>query len=153
MASDVSIGLSVDTTAADMSMDEVKAKADALTRKWKIDRNTLMREIREGFMLISSLWSSFNQAMRLFGQQVDPFYGALIGMVLSTTSMLLSAASTLSATVIGIPLGAILFGVAISFNILSMGKLLADNESIRASFAQLAAAGAADPRTPQGVGF
>ena len=157
MANDITIGIAVETTEAEMSIEEVKAKADELTRDWKIRRNTLMREIREGFTLISSLWSSFRQAMTLFGQQIDPFYGALIGMVLSTVSMLLSAASTLSATVIGIPLGAILFGLAMSFNILSIGKLLAENENIRASFAQLAAAGAAagaaDLRTSQGVSF
>lgn len=130
MVSDrITIYLGVDTTEAESSIDAVKAKADEVTRQWKIDRALLIQQVREGFMLISQMWSSFRQGMSLFGQQIDPFFGALIGMVLSTTSMLISSATAISATVLGAPVGAILFGVAVSFNIISIAKLIADKQA------------------------
>ena len=116
---------------------EVKALQDAINeqaRQWKIDRNTLLREVREGFMLISSLMSSFRQAMSLIGAQMDPFFSALVGMVLSTTSMLISAATVLTGTGIGAAVGAVLFGLAIAFNLLTLAKLVADKEEIQQGF-------------------
>lgn len=127
MVSDnVRITLDVDATAALASIDAVKAQADEQARQWATQRNTMLRQIREGFTLISQLMSTVRQAFSIFGQQIDPFYSALIGMVLATASMLLSAASVLSATVLGAPVGAVLFGLAIGFQILTLGKLVAD---------------------------
>ena len=129
MSDKVTIIVGVDTTQAEAGIDAVKARADAIVKQWKIDRAILVQQIREGFTLISQLWSTFRQAMSLFGQQIDPFYSALVGMVLSTTSMLISSATAISATILGAPVGAILFGVAISFNILTLAKLIADKQA------------------------
>ena len=138
MVSDkVTIRLDVDATAALASIDDVKAQADEQARQWAIQRNTMLRQIREGFTLISQLMSTVQQAFSLFGAQIDPFYSALIGMVLSTASMLLSAASVLSATVLGAPVGAVLFGVAIAFQILTLGKIVADKITSEGVIAQM----------------
>ena len=157
----VTFAITADTTAAFASIAELQAAIDEQAREARIHRNKLMREIREGFMLISQMMSSFRQAMSLIGAQVDPFFSALIGMVLSTTSMLISAATTLALTGIGGIAAAILFGIAVSFNILTTAKLISDQEFIQEGFrsmiwdlrgatARLAAQG---PRTAFGVGF
>jgi len=125
----VTIYIGADTTEAEADIEAVKAKADAVTKQWKIDRAVLVQQVREGFTLISQMWGTFRQAMSLFGQQIDPFYSALVGMVMSTTSMLISSATTLSATILGAPVGAILFGLAVSFNILTLAKLVADKQA------------------------
>jgi len=126
MSDRVTIYLGMDTTEAEANIESVKAQADAVVKQWKIDRAILVQQVREGFTLISQMWSTFRQGMSLFGQTIDPFFSAMVGMVLSTTSMLISSATAISATVLGAPVGAILFGVAVSFNILTMAKLIGD---------------------------
>ena len=155
MSERVSVDVVVDTTQATASIQETKAGADAVVRQWKIDRAIIIQQVREGLTLISQLWSSFRQAMTLFGRQIDPFFGALIGMVLATTSMLISAAATLSATILGAPVGAVIFGLAVSFNILSIGKLIADKEKTDAILTNMAQAIASDPglRAARGGGI
>jgi len=126
LSEEVRVNLTVDSTEAKLSIDEIKAKADEVTREWKINRNTILRQVRETFTLISSLFSSFRQAMSLFGQQIDPFFSALVSMVLATASMLISAATTLAATGIGGAAAAVVFGIAMAFQILTLTKLTAD---------------------------
>ena len=126
--SDITIGISADATEAFQEIQAVKAAMDEQTRDWKIQRNTILRQIREGFTLISQLMSAMGQAFTLFSQQIDPFFSALIGMVLSTASMLISSATTLALTGIGGVAAAIILGIAVSFQILTLGKLVADKE-------------------------
>ncbi|MHA2067917.1 MAG: hypothetical protein ACXABY_26445, partial [Candidatus Thorarchaeota archaeon] len=70
--------------------------------------------------------SSFRQAMSLFGQQIDPFFSALISMVIATASMLISASTVLAMTGIGGAAALVVFSLAISFQVLTLGKLIAD---------------------------
>ena len=129
MSERVGVFIDVDSAAATAEIAAIKAKTDEVVRQWKIDRTILIQQIREAFTLISQLMSSFRQAMSLFGQQIDPFFSALIGMVFALTSMLISSAAVLKATILGAPVGAIIFGLAVAFNILTIGKLLADKEA------------------------
>ena len=137
MSERMTIGVDVDTSAAHTNLAELQTAIDQQARDMRIHRNTLIRQIREGFTLISSLMSSFRQAMSLMGAQIDPFFSALIGMVLSTTSMLISAGTTLAATGIGGVAGAIILGLAISFNILTLGKLIDDKFNIKESYDEM----------------
>jgi len=154
----ITIPITADSTAAFASITELQGAIDQQARDWKVQRNTLMRQIREGFTLISSLMSSFRQAMSLMGAQIDPFYSALIGMVLSTASMLISSATTLALTGIGGAAAAVILGLAISFQILTLAKLVADKEKtdgILTALSQAIASGSRGTPTPQafGVGF
>ena len=154
----VTIPITADSTAAFASITELQAAIDQQARDWKIQRNTLMRQIREGFTLISSLRSSFRQAMSLIGAQIDPFYSALIGLVLSTTSMLISSATVLAGTGIGVAAAAIILGLAISFNILTLAQLASDKFEIAEAFSAMKQELFARPRVatgrqPFGVGF
>lgn len=124
----VSGALMLDMEQAWAELRAFKEAADKQTLQWKVDRNTLLRQIREGFTMISSLMASFRQMMSVFGQSVDPFFSALIGMVLAMASLLISSATTLAATVVGGPLAAIIFGLAVGFQIIAIGKLVADKQ-------------------------
>ena len=128
MVSDITIALMTDATQSFAEIKAVKDAHDEMVREHKIARNTMLRQIREGFTLISQLMSAMGQAFTLFSQQIDPFFSALIGMVLSTASMLISSATTLALTGIGGVAAAIILGIAVSFQILTLGKLVADKE-------------------------
>ena len=130
----VTFAITADTTSAFASIAELQEAIDQQARDAKIHRNTLMRNIREGYTLISQMMSAFRQAMSLIGAQIDPFFSALIGLVLSTTSMLISAGTTLAATGIGGVAGAIILGLAVSFNIITLAKLIDDKIDIKESF-------------------
>ena len=159
MSERMTIGVDVDTSAAHTNLAELQTAIDQQARDMRIHRNTLIRQIREGFTLISSLMSSFRQAMSFMGAQIDPFFSALIGLVLSTTSMLISAGTTLTGTGIGAVAGAIILGLAISFNILTLGQLLNDKFDIKQTIDEMrqemfARARATPPRQVQfGAGF
>jgi hypothetical protein len=126
MSKDVTITINADLKRFNISADEAKAKADAIVKEWKIQRALIIQQVREAFHLIGSLISTIRQAMSLFGQQIDPFFSSLVSMVMALTSMLLSSATVLTATGIFAPVGAVLFGLAVSFNILTMAKLVSD---------------------------
>ena len=150
----VTFAITADTTEAFASIAELQEAIDQQARDARIHRNTLMRQIREGFTLISSLMSSFRQAMSLIGAQIDPFFSALIGLVLSTTSMLISSATTLAGTGIGVAAAAIILGLAISFNILTLGKLASDKFGIEESLREIRQAVHAQAvATPGRAGF
>ena len=159
MVSDrVTIFLGIDADEAFQEIAAVKGAADEQARLWKIQRNTILRQIREGFTLISSLMSSARMAFSLIGAQIDPFFSALIGMVLSTASMLISAASTLALTGVGGVAAAVLFGLAIGFQVVTIAKLIADKErtdGILTSLSQAIASGSiggAARQAPGGLG-
>ena len=133
----VTFAITADTTEAFASITELQAAIDQQARDMRIHRNTLIRQLREGFTLISSLMSSFRQAMSLIGAQMDPFFSALVGLVLSTTSMLLSASTTLAMTGIGGVAAAIILGLAISFNILTLAQLADDKFEISRAFTSM----------------
>jgi len=139
VSNDVTIGVEVDTLAAEQSLDEVQKRADEITKNWAVQRNTILRQVREGFTMISSLMSSARQAFALFGAQIDPFFSALVSTVLATASMLISAATTLALTGIGGVAAAVVFAIAISFQILTLGKLIDDKTQILSGFAKMLA--------------
>ena len=92
--------------------------------------------------------------MSLLGQQIDPFFSSLVSMVIATTSMILSAATVISGTGIGATIGAYMFAVAMTFNLITLGKLVADKAHTMGLFdnidRQISMAG---QRTPIGGSF
>lgn len=133
--SDITVGLIVDTVQAQLAIQDIVAQGEAATKDWARKRQMIISGIRQTMSMISSLMSSFRQAMSLIGQQIDPFYSALIGMVISTVSMLLSIGAGLAATgPIAGAAGAVVIGIAIGLNILTTAKLVADQLEIKADF-------------------
>ena len=126
MSDRVTIAIVADTTEALAEIERFRAAADEAVGRAKEARKEIMTQVRSGLSAISQMMTSFSLAMHLIGANVDAFYGALIGMTLSTISMLISVATGLAATVIGIPASAIVFGIAATIQMITMEKLIFD---------------------------
>jgi hypothetical protein len=137
---DVTVSLHVDTAAANLSIDEVKTKADAAVQQWRIQRMEIIQGVRETITLISTTMSTYRQFMSVIGAQVDTFYSALIGMTLSTISMLLSLATAAAATGVFATAAVIMGSIAVGLNIILIGKLIAEKEATTGMFSKMGAA-------------
>ena len=135
--SNVTVGLVVDSVQAQLAIQDVMRMSKEATEKWKADRQTIMSGIRQTMTHISSLMSSFRMTLSLIGETIDPFFSTLIGMVISTVSMLLSVGVGLVGTGIGAAAGAVVIGIAVGINILTTAKLVADQLEIKADFTAL----------------
>ena len=152
--SDITVGLIVDTVQAQLAIQDIVAQGEAATQDWARKRQMIISGIRQTMSMISSLMSSFRQGMSLIGQQIDPFFSALIGMVISTVSMLLSVGVGLVGTGIGSAAGAVVIGIAVALNILTTAKLVADQLEIKADFSGIREAlKAVDTTTPGAQSF
>jgi hypothetical protein len=129
VSDDVTIGIGVDTSEATVEFNTLMVKADEATKRAREARKKIMREISMATAALSSMLTSFSMAMSLLGAQVDTFFGALIGMTLSTVSMLVSIATGLAATGVGIPASIIVMGIAVSLQIITIAKLINDKMS------------------------
>ena len=126
MSDRVTVGIGIDTTELDAGLDGAMARVDAVVKAARLARQEVLRDVRIGLNAISGMLANYSQAMSLLGLQVDAFYGALIGMVLSTISMLISISAAIAATGVGIPVAAYIMAIAVGLNIAAIGKLLAD---------------------------
>ena len=124
MSDRVTIAITADTSEAFAEITRLNAAADEAVKKARLARSEIMKDVRAGLSAISQMYTSFSMAMHLIGANVDAFYAALIGMTLSTISMLLSVAAGLAATVVGIPASVIVFGVAATIQMITMEKLI-----------------------------
>ena len=138
--SDIGISLIVNTVQAQLAIQDIQAQGEAATQEWARKRQQILSGIRQTMTMVSSLMSSFRMAMSLIGQQIDPFFSTLIGMVISTVSMLLSVGVGLVGTGIGAAAGAVVIGIAVGINILTTAKLIADQLEIKADFSAVRAA-------------
>ena len=120
----VSVSLQVETTQTEASITATKEKSDAAVKEWRLRRMEIVQGVREAMTLISTSYSTFTQFMQVIGAQIDPFYSALIGLALSTVSMMLSMSAALAATGVGIPAAVIIGGIAITLNAMLIAKLL-----------------------------
>jgi hypothetical protein len=129
MSDELRLVVSVDdTNIVDTSEDieDVDAQMDAVVVKWKMTRKEIMTGLRITLNTISSMITSYREAMSLIGMNVDPFFSALIGMVVSTVSMLLALSTALAASGVGAAAAGVMLSIAIGLNIVTLGKLVAD---------------------------
>jgi hypothetical protein len=130
----VMIMIGVDTSEAENKIDRLMVKADAAVEKAKLDRAVIIQHVREAVTLMSQTWSTYRQFMNLIGAQVDTFYSALIGMTLSTVSMMLSMSAALAATGIGGAAALLIGSIAIGLNVAMISKLLVEKAEAMGMF-------------------
>lgn len=126
MSSGFSMDFTVNTKDANMSIDEVMRRGKQAMTEWERTRKQIMMGIRITMNTISMMMSSYREAMSLIGMNMDPFFSALIGMVVSTVSMLLAVSTALAATGIGAAAAAVTLSIAIGLSVVTVGKLVAD---------------------------
>ena len=161
MANDVTLSIVLDQTQLNTGLAEAMVKIDAAVKAAKEARRKIMQDISQATGAISTMMTSYSQIMNLLGMQADAFYAALIGMTLSTISMLISIASALAATVVGIPASVVIMGVAASVNLLVLGKLIGEKARTSGIFNNISTglqygtygAGGTSPRGPTGGSF
>ena len=158
MSGNVSVKADLQTAEAEAKLLRLQGLATETVQKGKEARRKVMQDVSMAMTNISTMMSSFSMAMHLLGSQVDAFYGALIGMTLSTISMMISSAAGLAATGVGIPASIIVLGIAATLQSLTILKLVNDKlhsegvfknllESARAATTRFAQTG---PRAPMG---
>jgi hypothetical protein len=111
-------------TSADI--EEVDKQMDAVVEEWKIKRQVIINGIRQSLSAISSMMSSFTQAMNLVGAAIDPFFSSLIGMVTSTVSMMLGISAGLASTVVGSSVAVVIASIALYMQGILFAKLVID---------------------------
>ena len=154
MSDDVIIRVRVDSNEVDASIEATKAKADEVVREWKANRQEIIRGVREAMGYVNSLISNYREAMSIMGQQIDPFFDALLGMVSATVSLLLSIATVFIATGVGSTFGAVIGALAVGLSVLSYAKLMTSKAEIMAGLADLTAKiSMGGQRTPIGGSF
>lgn len=115
-----------DTSDPEAKLNRVKALALETVEEAKRARREVMQQVSMAMANISSMMASYSVVMSLMGAQSDAFFSALIGMTLSTISMLISISVALAATTVGIPASVYIMGVAASLNALAIAKLVVD---------------------------
>ena len=130
----VMIFLGINTDEVDASIEATQAKADATVAFWRRSRQEILSGIRNTMTMLSTMMSSFRVAMSIIGAQIDPFFSALIGMTLSTVSMMLSLSAALAVTGVGFSAAMLLASIAVGLNIALMGKLINDKTLILKMF-------------------
>ena len=126
MSGHVEVKADLKTEGAEAKLLRLQGLATETVQKGKEARRKVMQEVSLAMTNISSMMSSFSMAMHLMGSQVDAFYGALIGMTLSTISMMISIAAGLASTGVGIPASVIIMGIAATLQIMTILKLVDD---------------------------
>ena len=133
----VTIEYVVDTAQARADIESLKAAANAAVKKSRLARQEIMKNVRAGLSAVSQMMTSFSMAAHLLGANIDSFYAALIGMTLSTISMMLSIAAGLASTVVGIPASVIVFGIAATIQMITIEKLIIDKMNTEGILADL----------------
>jgi hypothetical protein len=109
----------------------VDAQVDAVVNKWAMTRQEIINGIRISINAISSLMSSFREALGLIGLSIDPFFSAMFSMVMSTISMMLGVAAGYAATGIGAGIAVVVGSIALYMQGILLVKLVADKLAVQ----------------------
>jgi hypothetical protein len=144
-----------DIVATSADIEDVDAQVDAVVDKWAMSRQEIINGIRISINAISSLMSSFREALNLIGLSIDPFFSSLFSMVMSTISMMLGVAAGYAATGIGAGIATVVASVALYMQVVLLGKLVADKIAVQATMSDLQASVShlMSGRTPIGGSF
>ena len=146
MSEGVTFSVNVDTAAAQMELTTLMTMTDKAVAEMVKARQKIIRGVREGLYMVTSLISSYRQAISLIGGTIDPLFDAMLTMLSATVSMMLAIAAAYTSTIAMAPLGAVVAGIAIGLSILSWAKMMQSQAEIVASLAKL------DQQMPRPVG-
>jgi hypothetical protein len=106
---------------------------------WRIARLEILREMAEVNRGISLMIQSIRLTVQATGQTLNPTQQALLGMVSSTSSLIISTATALTVGSLGLLSGAALAlaAFAYSFNLIQSAAIIADFEGYKLDFAAL----------------
>ena len=144
--------MDVNTAAAQLELTTLMTMTDEAVKKMVIARQKIIRGVREGMYMVTSLISSYRQAVSLIGGTVEPMFDAMLTMLSATVSLMMAIAAAYTSTIAMAPLGAVVAGIAIGLSILSYANLMKSQADIVASLTKIKA-GMPVAGVPFGVGF
>lgn len=100
----------------DTDAKKTQAAVDAQVEDWKVKRAEIMRDISEVAQGISLVSRSLRLVAQATGQALDPMQNALLGLLGSTTSLILGTAAAITAGSLGI-----LTGVGLALSAFALG--------------------------------
>lgn len=127
----------MNTAAAQLELTTLMTMTDEAVKKMVIARQKIIRGVREGMYMVTSLISSYRQAVSLIGGTIDPLFDAMLTMLSATISLMMAIASAYTSTIAMAPLGAVVAGIAIGLNILTYANLMASQTEIIATLTKL----------------
>jgi hypothetical protein len=128
----VTIDIEVDTTRTVAEINAVKAQADATVAAWKADRAIIVSQMQEVSRGIQYLVRGIRLAAQATGTVLDPMQNALLSLVSSTASMIISTAIAIEVSSFGL-----LTGVALALAAFAYGMEIANTAKIITNFAAL----------------
>jgi hypothetical protein len=130
--SEVTIAIIADTTEAFQQIDNLQGKIDATVADWKAQRAIIISQIQEIGRGIQYVIRGLRLAAQATGQTLSPMQNALLALIGSTASMIISTAIAIEVGSLGV-----LTGVALGLAAFAYGMELAQTARIIAEFADL----------------
>jgi len=126
VSDNIVIDLTVDDSQVQFTIDQVAERSKEVVSQWAIARQDILHSMQGTMSVINRTIMYARQVLQIVGATIDPFFSALLSMVTSTISMMLSVATALAATGVGIPAAAYMAAIAIGLNIVTIAKLVRD---------------------------
>jgi len=117
MVSDVSIGVFMDTSAAEASIADLDAKINTVAQRSVEVRNQVMSDVRQGLRVVSSMISGMHIATRILRLNLAPWQQALLSLVGTTVATMSNVAAAFSTTIVGIPAALIISAAALGLQV------------------------------------
>ncbi len=116
----------------DSEVDRTKQKIDDVMRQWSEDHKTITQQMNEVGMGIQLLIRGVRLTAEATGQALDPMQNALLGLLGSTTTIILSTATAITVGSLGI-----LTGVGLGLAAFAYGMQVGQTARILESFGAL----------------
>ena len=130
--SNVLLGIDVDLSVANFKVDTLQAKIDQQVADWRQRRSEIISQMQEVSMGIGLLIRGIRMAADATQTVLDPMQNALLSLVSSTTSIIVSTEVVLASASLGI-----LTGVALGLAAFAYGMQTANTIKIMANYESL----------------
>ena len=114
---DVIVSVGADDSQLQAVLANSESKIHEVGQKSLEMRNQVMRDVRTGMGMVSTLMSAMHIATRILRLQLNPFQTALLSLIGTTVMTMQSVAAAMSTTVVGIPAALIISSAAMGLQI------------------------------------
>lgn len=133
ITSNASVFVDVNLTEGEAKVTSLQERIDQQQRDWEEKRREILQQMNAIGRGINLTIQAVRTTARLTGQALSPMYNALLSLVGSTTSLVLSTATILAASSLGVLAGVsiAISTAAITFSAIQSAKLIADSEDFK----------------------
>ena len=132
MSEKVTIAIDVDTTEAETELLTLQERVDAQVNDWRIKRQMIINQLQEINRGISLAIQALRMAIKATGQALDPMQSALLALIGSTASIIITTSIALAMASFGL-----LVGVALALAAFAYGMQIAETAKAVSTFLSL----------------